>query len=72
MQPVSSPPERHRTDRIYARALVPREREALRLIEERRGITVEELAEAVGVGIKRAWQYLNSPEFGYVRLECDR
>ena len=33
---------------------------------------MEELAEAMRVGIKRAWQYLNSLEFGYVRLECDR
>lgn len=72
MQRAYSPPERRRTDRIYARALGPREREALRLIENRPRITVEELAEAMRIGIKRAWQYLNSLEFGYVRLECDR
>jgi hypothetical protein len=33
---------------------------------------VEELAETMGVGIKRAWQNLNSLEFGYLRLERDR
>jgi DNA-binding MarR family transcriptional regulator len=43
---------------VYANSLGPREREALRLIEERPGITVEELASEMGVGIKRAWQYL--------------
>jgi hypothetical protein len=26
----------------------------------------------MGVGIKRVWQYLNSLQFGYVRLERDR
>lgn len=36
------------------------------------GIAVEELAETMGVGIKRAWQNLNSLEFGYLRLERDR
>jgi hypothetical protein len=25
----------------------------------------------MGVGIKRVWQYLNSLQFGYVRLERD-
>jgi hypothetical protein len=45
---------RRRTDALYANNLGPREREALRLIEERPGITVEELASAMGVGMNRA------------------
>jgi hypothetical protein len=39
---------RRRTDRLYARSLGPREHEALRLIEDRPGITVAELAEGHG------------------------
>jgi DNA-binding CsgD family transcriptional regulator len=70
MPRVYSPPERRRTDRIYARTLSPRELEALQLIEGHPGITVEELAETMGVGIKRVWQYLNSLEFGYVPLDA--
>jgi Mn-dependent DtxR family transcriptional regulator len=49
---------RRRTDGLYANSLGPSEREAPRLIEERPGITVEELASEMGVGMKRAWQYL--------------
>jgi predicted transcriptional regulator len=72
MPRVYSAPERRRADRIYARTLSPREVEALQRIEQNAGITVEELAETMGVGMKRVWQYLNSLQFGYVRLERDR
>jgi DNA-binding CsgD family transcriptional regulator len=71
MHTVYSPPERRCTDRIYARTLSPRELVALQLIVENAGITVGELAETMGVGINRVWQYLNSLQFGHVRLERD-
>jgi hypothetical protein len=31
-------------------------------VKERPGITVEELSEAMGVGMKRTWQYIAKPE----------
>jgi predicted transcriptional regulator len=68
---VHSPPERRRSDRICARTLGPRELGALRLLEQNAGITIEELAEIMGVGISRVWQYLDSLRFGSVRLERD-
>lgn len=42
---------RKRTDQLYFRSLGPGEREALSLIEKRPGITVAELADALGVGM---------------------
>ena len=41
---MTSPIKRRRSDRLYPRSLGPREREALRLVEQRPGITVAELA----------------------------
>lgn len=56
------PHARCRTDRLYPRSLGPREQAALRLVHERPGITVEQLADALGVGMKRAWQYVERLE----------
>jgi uncharacterized membrane protein len=60
---------RRRTDRLYPRTLGPREREALHLVERRPGITVAELAEAMGVSMSRAWQIVGRLEAGRLRLE---
>jgi DNA-binding MarR family transcriptional regulator len=60
---------RRRTDRLYLRSLGPRELEALRLIEQRPGVTVAELADEMGVTLNRAWQYLGRLEAGRVRVE---
>lgn len=56
---------RKRTDRLYVRSVGPREREALRIIEQRPGITPAQLADEMGVGLKRIWQIVG-------RLEYDR
>jgi DNA-binding MarR family transcriptional regulator len=54
---------RRRTDRLYPpRRLAPREEAAARLVAERPGITVDELAGALGVGVKRTWQLLERLE----------
>ena len=45
----------------------PRAEEAARLVVERPGITVEEMAAALGVGMKRAWQILHFLERPRVR-----
>jgi len=45
---------RRRTDRLYIRAPGQREREALEFVRAQPGITVQELADAMGVGMKRA------------------
>lgn len=58
-------PTRKRTDRLYARSLGPREQEALTIIAQRPGITVLELAEALGVGMSRVWVIVR-------RLQYDR
>jgi hypothetical protein len=63
---------RRRTDRLYITTLGPREREALGLIEQRPGVTVAELAEALGVGMTRAWQILGRWERARVRREPRR
>lgn len=47
---------RSRTDHLHMSHLSPRQAEALRLIEQHPGITVEQLAHAHGVGITRTWQ----------------
>jgi Winged helix-turn-helix DNA-binding len=48
---------------------VPRELEALRVVEQRPGITVAELAGAMDVTVNRAWQYVGRLEAGRVRLD---
>jgi predicted DNA-binding protein (UPF0251 family) len=63
---------RRRTDRLHLRTFGPRELEALRLVEQRPGITVEQLAEAMGNGMSRAWQYVGRLDAGRVRLEANR
>jgi hypothetical protein len=60
---------RRRTGRLYFRTLGPREREARTLIEEGPGLTVEELADALGVGMTRPWQIVGRLELGRVRRE---
>jgi DNA-binding IclR family transcriptional regulator len=40
------------------RSLGPREAEALRLVQERPGITIAELADVMGVSMSRVWQYV--------------
>lgn len=57
-------PRRKRTDRLG-----PREREALTLIERRPGVTIAELADAMGVSMQRAWQNVGRPEIGRVVRE---
>jgi hypothetical protein len=60
---------RRRTDRLYVTTLGPREREALALIEQQPGLTIAELADALGVGMTRAWQIVGRLEVGRVRRE---
>lgn len=60
-----------RRSSLYATTLGPREREALRVIEARPGMTISELAEAMGVGVERARQYATSLERPRVRREPD-
>lgn len=62
---MTSPSKRCRSDRLYPRMLGPRELEALRLIEQGPGISVAELADAMGVSMSRAWRYVG-------RLEASR
>jgi hypothetical protein len=61
-------PTRSRTDRTYASSLVPYEQEALAIIEQRPGITVLELAEALGVGMSRVWVIVTHLQYDCVRL----
>jgi hypothetical protein len=58
---------RSANDRLYARTLGPRELEALRLIEDRPGLTVAELQAALGVGRSRVWQIVSRLEVSRVR-----
>jgi len=58
---------RRRTDHLHARSLGPREVAALRLIEDQPGITVAELADAMGVTLGRVWQILGRLQAGRVR-----
>jgi Winged helix-turn-helix DNA-binding len=60
---------RERTDQLYVRTLGSRELEALDLIEQRPGISVVELADAIGVSLQRAWQYVGRLEASRVRRE---
>jgi DNA-binding MarR family transcriptional regulator len=60
---------RKRPDQLYIRTLGPREVKALRVIEQRPGVTVGELAEAMGVTMTRAWQYVGRLEASRVRRE---
>jgi hypothetical protein len=57
---------RRSTDRLYARTLGPREREAVEWIAANPGATVAELQAALGVGRKRVWQYVTKLEQSYV------
>lgn len=64
------PPMRRRTDRLYPpaasparRRLGPREEEAAGIVARQPGITVEELADALGVGMKRIWQMVERMEY---------
>jgi DNA-binding IclR family transcriptional regulator len=60
---------RRRTDRLFPRSLGPRETEAVRLVQQRPGITVAELAEAMGVKMARAWQLVATLEVSGVRRD---
>jgi hypothetical protein len=60
---------RRRTDRLFVTTLGPREREALGLIEQRPGLTVADLADALSVSRSRAWQIVRLLEAGRVRRE---
>lgn len=60
---------RKRTDRLYIRTLGPREREAVRLVEQQPGITVEQLRDALGVTPRRMWGMLARLEANGVRRE---
>lgn len=51
------------------RSLGPRERQALALVEQRPEITVAELADALGVTLKRVWGMLARLEANGVRRE---
>jgi hypothetical protein len=57
---------RRATDRLYARTLGPREREALDFVTANPGATIEDLQAAMGVGRKRIWQYIAKLEQSYV------
>jgi DNA-binding MarR family transcriptional regulator len=60
---------RRRTDRPYLRQFGPRELEALRLVEQHPGITVEELADELGVTMNRMWQIVRRLEAGRIHRE---
>ena len=60
---------RTRNDRLYLHTLGPRELEALRLVEDRPGIRIDELAETLGVGMSRVWQIVGRLERGRVRRD---
>jgi predicted DNA-binding transcriptional regulator AlpA len=60
---------RQSTDRLYARTLGPREREALAIVEQRPGITVSELQDALAVGRSRVWQIVGRLEASRLRRE---
>ena len=55
---------------MYQRALGPRELEALQVIEQQPGITVADLAEAMGVSMQRIWQIVGRLELGRLRREA--
>jgi uncharacterized membrane protein len=60
---------RRGTDRLSVTTLGPAEAEALSLIEQHPGITVNELGEALGVGRARIWQIVSRLERGRVHRE---
>lgn len=60
---------RRQTDHLYVTPLGPRERDALELIEQRPGITVAELRDALGVGRARIWQIMDRLQ--RPRIRCD-
>ena len=49
-------------DRRHARPIGPREAEAHRWVEQQPGITIAELADALGVGMNRIWRIVGSLE----------
>jgi molybdenum-dependent DNA-binding transcriptional regulator ModE len=53
--------------RLFAARPGPREREALAVIEAEPGMTVEQLAERMGVSYGRAWQIVARLERSHVR-----
>jgi uncharacterized membrane protein len=57
---------RRSTDRLFARKLGDREREALEIVAQRPGIKVFELRDALGVGRARIWQIVEHLEAGSV------
>jgi DNA-binding MarR family transcriptional regulator len=63
---------RRRTDRLYPRPLGPRELDALRLVKQRPGITVAELADELGVTMQRVWQIVGRLGLGRVRSEASQ
>ena len=58
-----------RGERFFPRALGPREREVLELIERHPGIMASELADRLGVTTNRVWQIVRRLENGRVRRE---
>jgi hypothetical protein len=60
---------RRHTDRLFVTTLGPREREALGLIEQQQGLTVAQLADALGVGMTRTWRIVGRLGHGRVRRE---
>ena len=62
---------RRSTDRLYARTLGKREREALDIVSSRPGIKVFELRDALGVGRARIWQIVEHLEAGRVLRDGD-
>jgi DNA-binding MarR family transcriptional regulator len=60
---------RRRAGRLYPRTLGPRDLEALRLVQERPGLTTAELAGLLGVSRNRAAQIVRRLEAGRVRRE---
>ena len=55
---------RKRSDRLHVLTLGPRELEAFDMIEQRPGITVAELANAMGLSMQRTWQIVGRLELG--------
>jgi hypothetical protein len=61
---------RHATDQLYANTLGPRAQEAFRIIADRPGLTVADLAGALGVTMARTWAIIEWLQRGRVRLDA--